>query len=109
VGETEEIHRMSNYLLEVWRLERIREDKMLAFSDGIDYPITNKALAEKFDLRPVRVGLLLRQRREARKLERMQTEIKQLREVNFTTMAEKLWMELEWIATKLEQRRGVYE
>jgi len=100
---------MSYDLLAVWRLERIREDEMLAFSDGVDYPITNKALAEKFDLRPGRVGILLRQRREARKLERMQTEIKQLREVNFTTMAEKLWMELEWIATKLEQRRGVYE
>jgi len=100
---------MSYDLLAVWRLERIREDEMLAFSDGVDYPITNKALAEKFDLRPGRVGILLRQRREARKLERMQTEIKQLREVNFTAMAEKLWMELEWIATKLEQRRGVYE
>ena len=100
---------MSYDLLAVWRLERIREDEMLAFSDGVDYPITNKALAEKFDLRPGRVGILLRQRREARKLERMQTEIKQLREANFTTMAEKLWMELEWIATKLEQRRGVYE
>jgi hypothetical protein len=110
VGEAEKIYMTEELgaLLEIWRQERVREDKMLAFSDGIDYPITNKALAEKFDLKPTRVGLLLHRRREARKLERMRAEIQQLRESNdFTAMAEKLWMELGWIADKLEQRRGI--
>lgn len=82
---------------------------MLAFRDEVDYPITNKALSEKFDLKPTRVSLLIRRHKEASERERMHAEIKQLREnaADFTTMAEKLWMELEWIANKLEQRRGI--
>jgi uncharacterized protein (UPF0335 family) len=89
---------------EIWRLERIREDEMLAFCDEVD-SITHKALAEKFDLKPARVGWLIRRRDASRRSERLHLEIKRLKENDFTTMAEKLWMELGWLATELEKRR----
>jgi hypothetical protein len=91
---------------EYWRRERLREDEMLAFYDEVGGRITNKALAEKFDLKPVRVGVLIRRHVEFQHRERMAAEIKHLKARGFTEIAEELWMELGWLATELEKRRA---
>ena len=99
---------------EIWRLERLREDQMLAFDDEIGGAITKKALAAKFGLKPTRVGLLIRRRAEAReraallaKIERLETTAHiTARASAFTAICERLWMELGWLATELEKRRG---
>ena len=54
-----------------WRLERLREDEMLAFHDAVGGGITQKALAKKFNLKPSRVSLLVRRHIEAQQRERM--------------------------------------
>jgi hypothetical protein len=98
---------------EIWRQERLREDAMLAFHDEVGGRITKKALAAKFNLKPTRVGLLIRRREEARERARMLDEIERLkttahitaRATTFTAIAERLWMELGWLATELEKRR----
>jgi|HubBroStandDraft_6_1064221.scaffolds.fasta_scaffold94992_4 hypothetical protein len=98
---------------EIWRQERLREDEMLAFCDQVGGRITKKALAAKFNLKPTRVGLLIRRRDEARERARMLDEIERLkgerlkaRATTFTAIAERLWMELGWLATELEKRRA---
>lgn len=95
---------------EIWRQERLREDKMLAFHDEVGDRMTKKALAAKFNLKPTRVGLLVRRRDEARERERMRVEIERLRlkatANSFTAVAERLWMVLGWLATELEKRRA---
>ena len=90
---------------EIWRLERLREDEMLAFHDEVGGQITKKALAEKFNLRRGRVGILIRRRVEAQERHRMFVEIEQLKANTFTAIAERLWMDLGWLATELEKRR----
>lgn len=90
--------------LEIWRQERLRENEMLDFRDSFNGHITNKALAEKFNLKPTRVGLLIRREARAREEARMFDEIERLKANTFTAMAEKLWIELEWLATELERR-----
>jgi hypothetical protein len=90
----------------IWRKERLREDEMLAFHDEVGGRITKKALAEKFNLKPTRVGLLVRRRVEARERERMLVEIERLEANTFTAIAERLWVELGWLATELEKRRA---
>jgi hypothetical protein len=89
---------------EIWRLERLREDQMLAFHDEVG-GLTKKALAEKFNLRPQRVGHLIRRRDEDRERQRMRDEIERLKANTFTAIAERLWMELGWLAMELEKRR----
>jgi hypothetical protein len=90
---------------EIWRLELLREDEMLAFYDEVGGQITRKALAEKFNLRPARVGLLIRRRVDDRERMRIHAEIERFREAaDFTGLAEKLWMTLGWLATALEER-----
>jgi hypothetical protein len=91
---------------EIWRQERLREDGMLAFYDEVGGRITRKALAGKFSLRPGRVGLLVRRHDEDRERERMLVEIRRLRANDFASTAERLWMELGWLATELEKRRA---
>jgi hypothetical protein len=99
---------------EIWRLERLRVDEMLAFHDEVCGRITKKALAEKFNLRPGRVCLLIRRQNEARVRERLleerelrNAEIERLKAAaTFTGLAERLWMTLGWLATALEERRG---
>ena len=91
---------------EIWSQEWLREDEMLAFHDEVGGRITKKALAEKFNLKPTRVSLLVRRREEARERGRMQDEIARLKANTFTAIAERLWMELEWLATELEKRTG---
>lgn len=90
---------------EIWSQERLREDEMLAFHDEVGGQITKKALAEKFDLKPTRVSLLVRRHVEARERERMLVEIEQLKADTFAAIAERLWMELGWLAAELEKRR----
>jgi hypothetical protein len=100
---------------EFWRQERLREDAMLAFHDEIGGRITQKALAAKFGLKPTRVSLLIRRRTMAREREALLAKIERLettahipaRASTFTAVAERLWMELEWLATELEKRRPV--
>jgi hypothetical protein len=97
---------------EIWRQERLRADQMLAFHDEVG-GLTKKALAAKFNLKPTRVGLLIRRRDDAREdermrveRERMHAEIERLKAAAaFTAMAERLWMELGWLAMELEKRR----
>jgi hypothetical protein len=91
---------------EFWRLERLREDAMLAFHDEVGGRIAKKALAERFGLKPTRVGFLVRRREEARERERMLVGIKRLKADTFILMAERLWMDLGWLATELEKRRA---
>jgi len=94
---------------EIWRQERLREDDALAYYDEVGGQITGKALAQKFDLGVGRVNRLLRRRREGRerallfdKIERFEQE----RASNaFASVAERLWMDLGWLATELEKRR----
>jgi hypothetical protein len=90
---------------EIWRLERLREDQMLAFRDAVGGRITKKALAGKFDLKPTRVGNLVRRHVEAQERGRLFAEIEALKADSFTAMAERLWMELGWLAAELEKRR----
>lgn len=98
---------------EIWRLERQREDAMLAFWDEVGGRITKKALAEKFNLTRTRTQLLIRRRLEARERERlrvererMHAEIERLKAAaTFTGIAERLWMTLGWLAMELEARR----
>lgn len=98
---------------EIWRQERLREDAMLAFHDEVGDRITRKALADKFDLKPTRVTLLIRRRREERKLAQLFAKIEQLetsqqisaKTSTFTAIAERLWMDLGWLAMELEKRR----
>jgi hypothetical protein len=96
---------------EIWRLERLREDAMLAFHNEVGDAITKKALAAKFNLKPTRVGLLIRRQVEARERARMLGEIARLkaalpsRNSTFTAIAERLWMELGWLAAEIEKRR----
>jgi hypothetical protein len=90
---------------EIWRQERLREDEMLAFCDEVGDRITKKALAEKFNLKPTRVGHLIRRRDDARERQRMRDEIERLKANTFTAIAERLWMELGWLAMELEKRR----
>jgi hypothetical protein len=90
---------------EIWRQERLREDEMLAFHDEVGGRITKKALAEKFNLTPTRVGLLVRRHVEALERARMLDEIERLKANTFTAIAERLWMDLGWLATELEKRR----
>jgi hypothetical protein len=101
---------------EIWRLERLREDEMLAFYDEViagGGRITKKALAEKFNLTRTRTQHLIRRRVEARERarmfderERMHAEIERLKEApTFTGIAERLWMTLGWLAAELEKRR----
>jgi hypothetical protein len=105
-SETEE------QMLERWRLERLRENAMLAFHDEIGGGMTGKALALKFDLRPGRVCKLLRERRESREREALHVKIERLeagahiaaRAGTFTAIAERLWMDLGWLASSLENR-----
>jgi len=78
---------------------------MLAFYDEIGGRITKKALAEKFNLKPTRVGLLVRRHVDAHERERMLDEIDRLKENTFTAIAERLWMDLGWLATEIEKRR----
>ena len=96
---------------EIWRLERLREDEMLACWDEVGGRITGKALAEKFNLKVGRVNRLIRARREARERERLWAELEQLRlkatANTFTSIAERLWMDLGWLATELEKRRKI--
>lgn len=92
---------------EIWHQERLRENEMLAFHDEVGGQITKKALAEKFNLKPTRVGLLVRHHVEAHERERMLVEIERLKADTFTAIAERLWMELGWLATELEKRRPV--
>jgi hypothetical protein len=97
---------------EIWRLERLREDAMLAFWDEVGGRITKKALAEKFNLTPTRTQHLIRRREEARERARMLAEIERLKTTahitakasTFTAIAERLWMTLGWLATELEKR-----
>jgi hypothetical protein len=97
---------------EIWRLERQREDEMLAFYDQCEEPVTRKALAAKFDLKPTRVCLLVRRHVEAQERERlavervrMEAELEGLKgEGAFTRLAEDLWMTLGWLAQELEER-----
>ena len=99
---------------EIWRLERLREDEMLAFHDEVGGKITGKALAEKFNLSPSRVCKRLRRRREeqergrmANERERLHAEIERLKaSAAFTAIAERLWMDLEWLATELESSKS---
>jgi hypothetical protein len=91
---------------EIWRLERLREDEMLAFHDEVGGRITRKALAAKFDLKPTRVSHLVRRHVEARERARMLDEIERLKANTFTAIAERLWLDLGWLATELEKRRG---
>lgn len=94
---------------EIWRLEQLREDEMLAFWDEVGGGITKKALAAKFNFKPTRVSHLIRRREDARERERMYDEIARLRlKANagvFTAMAERLWMDLGWLAAELEKRQ----
>lgn len=98
---------------EIWRLERLREDAMLAYYDEVGGRITKKALAEKFNLTRTRTQLLIRRLVEARERgrlrderDRMHAEIERLKaSAAFTVMAERLWMTLGWLATELETRR----
>jgi hypothetical protein len=92
--------------LDIWREEQLREKEMLVFYDAVNGRITKKALAEKFNLRPVRVGLLVRRHEERLDHERMLAEIERLRANTFTSMAEKLWIELGWLRLELERRRA---
>jgi len=64
---------------EIWRKERLREDKMLDFHDQVGDRMTKKALAAKFNLKPTRVSLLVRRHDEARERQRMLAEIEQLK------------------------------
>jgi hypothetical protein len=99
--------------LEIWRQERLREDAMLAFWDEVGGRITKKALAAKFNLTPTRVSLLVRRHVEAQERKRMLAEIERLktsahinaRASTFTAIAERLWMDLGWLAMELEKRR----
>ena len=94
---------------EIWRQERLREDEMLAFHDAVGDRMTKKALAAKFNLKPTRVGLLIRRQDEARERARMIAELERLRlkatARTFTAIAERLWMTLGWLATEIEERR----
>ena len=95
--------------LEIWRLERLREDEMLAFHDEViagGGRITKKALAEKFNLTRPRTQHLVRRHVEARERKRMHAEIERLKAgATFTGIAERLWMTLGGLATELEKRR----
>ena len=86
---------------EIWRQERLREDEMLAFYDEAPWRLTKKELAKKFNLRPTRVSLLTRRRDEQRHRERMAAALEMM---SFTATAERLWMDLGWLATELEKR-----
>jgi len=86
---------------EIWRQERLREDEMLAFYDEAPWRLTKKELAKKFNLRPTRVSLLTRRRDERRHRERMAAALEMM---SFTATAERLWMDLGWLATELEKR-----
>jgi hypothetical protein len=95
---------------EIWAEERLREDAMLAFHDEVGDRMTKKALAAKFNLKPTRVSLLIRRRVEARERESMLAKIERLEELRaksstFTSIAERLWMDLGWLATEIEKRR----
>ena len=90
---------------EIWRRERLREDEMLDFWDEVGGEITGKALAEKFDLKVGRVNRLIRSRRESREREQLFVKIEQLEQETFTSLAERLWMDLGWLATELERRK----
>lgn len=90
--------------VEIWRLERLREDEMLALYDEIGGAITKKALAAKFNLKPTRVGDLVRRHVEAAERQRMLVEIERLKADTFTAIAERLWMDLGWLAMELERR-----
>ena len=90
---------------EIWRREREREEEMLVFYDEVGGRITKKALAEKFNLKPTRVGLLVRRHVEACERGRMLVELERLRGDTFTAMAERLCLDLEWLATELERRK----
>jgi predicted HTH domain antitoxin len=48
---------------------------------------------------------LIRRRDEAQHRERIAVEIKRLKADTFTAIAERLWMDLGWLATELEKRR----
>jgi hypothetical protein len=97
---------------EHWDQERLREEAMLAFHDEVGGKITRKALAEKFDLSPTRVCLLVRRHVEALELGRMHAELRQRNaeierlkaSAAFTAVAERLWMDLGWLAMELESR-----
>jgi hypothetical protein len=89
---------------EIWRLERLREDDMLVYHDEVGGQITGKALAEKFNLRVGRVRHLIRRRREDRERERLSAELEQFKTDSFTSIAERLWMDLGWLATELEKQ-----
>lgn len=98
---------------EIWRQERLREDEALAYWDQIGGAITKKSLAAKFNLKPTRLGLLIREREARRERARMLGEIERLktsahinaRASTFTAIAERLWMDLGWLAMELEKRR----
>ena len=90
---------------EFWRRERLREDEMLDFWDEVGGNITGKALAEKFDLRVGRVNRLIRSRRESRERKHLFVKIEQLEQETFTSLAERLWMDLGWLAMELERRK----
>jgi hypothetical protein len=91
-------------LRETWRLERLREDEMLAFYDQIEGKMTRKALAEKFNLKTTRVCLLVRNHLAYQERGRLQDEIEQLKANTFVSLAERLWMTLGWLAQELEER-----
>jgi hypothetical protein len=99
--------------LEEYRRQWAREDQALAFWDEVDGRITGKALAAKFNLKASRLCMLLRRHRERRERGRLLDKIERLeagahiaaRAGTFTAVAERLWMELGWLATELENRR----
>jgi hypothetical protein len=89
------------------------EAAMLAFHDEVGGRITKKALAAKFNLKPTRVGLLVRRHVDKQERGRMLDKIKRLettahitaRASTFTAIAERLWMDLGWLAMALEERK----
>ena len=102
-GTTEEIN-------EHFRQQWLREDQMLAFHDQVGGQMTKKALAAKFNLKPTRVSLLIRRRDDARERASMLAKIERLEELRaksstFTSIAERLWMDLGWLAMELERRK----
>jgi hypothetical protein len=87
---------MSNY----W----VREDAMLDYYDKVCGQITGKALAKQFNLSYTRANLLIRRHVAKREREWLHAKIEQLEANTFESFAERLWMDLEWLATKLERR-----
>jgi hypothetical protein len=97
-GTREEI---DEYFRQQWE----REAQLLAFFDEVGGRMTRKALAAKFNLKPGRVCMLVRRHVEQQERAQLHAKVERLeQERTFTSIAERLWMDLGWLATELEKR-----